>query len=579
METEAVKSHFQELCMSIEEIIARLEQVPLFSSVSRENRAKLAMIVKRTHRSPGAVIYRQGEPGTALYIVHAGEIAATALDERGETMPPRFFKEGDSWGETSLLLGEPHDATMRVKEQADLLFVEKADFERLLVKYPDIWRSLCIRTDVHLKLFAPKFSWLAADEHVQWFGRKHPIVLVRRLIVPLGLWFGSLIFLSLIRQPFSVPLFLGGMAIASVLFLPWAVWVCVDWSDDYHVVTDHRVAHVERVMFQYESRDEAPLDKVQNISTRRSALGSSLGYAQMSIFTAGGRGGRVDFRWVTEPEMVASVITEQIRRSKMRQRMEGREGIAQILQSHISPAQKKNWWEYQVPVRETQKRDVLSLMVKRRGCSSAITESALFSFLLRPHLPRLLRIIEGGNIIWRKHWAILLRGIALPLVAFAAALAFIAWSFSRAPGLVVPALLVSGAMLFWLTWQYEDWRNDLYILTPTQIIDIERTPFLFRESRRQASLENIQDIRYEIPGFWATMLNIGNVVIQTAGQGQFTFDQVFDPSAVQREIFLRIEDYRDRKRSEERRERESELGDWFEIYHQREQDENKTGES
>ena len=142
----------------------------------------------------------------------------------------------------------------------------------------------------------------------------------------------------------------------------------------------------------------------------------------------------------------------------------------------------------------------------------------------------------------------MLRGIALSLLVWILSMALLIWATLNSPALVVLGMFLAMGASFWLTWQYEDWRNDLYILTPTQVIDIERTPFLFRESRRQAGLENIQDIRYEIPGFWATMLNMGNVVIQTAGQGQFTFDAVYDPSAVQREIFLRIEDYRQRKR-------------------------------
>ena len=112
--------------MGIEEVIARLEQVPLFSALSRESRAKLAMIVKRTRHTHGATISRQGDLGAKLYIIEAGEVVATAIDERGQDMAPRFFKEGDSWGETSLLLGEPRDATMRVKEQAELLYIEKA---------------------------------------------------------------------------------------------------------------------------------------------------------------------------------------------------------------------------------------------------------------------------------------------------------------------------------------------------------------------------------------------------------------------------------------------------------------------
>jgi len=73
--------------------------------------------------------------------------------------------------------------------------------------------------------------------------------------------------------------------------------------------------------------------------------------------------------------------------------------------------------------------------------------------------------------------------IALPLLAWIASLGFLIWAAINSPAFVVLGIFLFVGAFFWLTWQYEDWRNDLYILTPTQIIDIERTPFLFRESR------------------------------------------------------------------------------------------------
>ncbi|MEO0250183.1 MAG: cyclic nucleotide-binding domain-containing protein, partial [candidate division WOR-3 bacterium] len=173
--------------MAAEDVIARLQQVPLFSALSRTQLSELAAIVQRRHFPQGTTVVRQGELGTTMFIVHSGEVVALALDEKGEQMPPRFFQAGASWGETSLLVGEPRDATMRVKEDAELLYIQKADFDRLVAARPDIWNSLAIRPDVHLKLSAPSFPWLGKGERVEWFGHKHWIVLARSLIAPLSL--------------------------------------------------------------------------------------------------------------------------------------------------------------------------------------------------------------------------------------------------------------------------------------------------------------------------------------------------------------------------------------------------------
>jgi len=558
--------------LATEHIIARLAQVPLFAGLSREQRLALAPIVARQRAAANEVVVRQGEIGTSLFIVDSGEVVSIALDAKGERTPPRFFGPGASFGETSLLVGEPRDATIRVKEAGELLRIDKDDFYRLMARHPNIWESLAVRPDVRIKLSAPRFRWLTQGEQVEWFGRKHWIVLLRDVMMPLALWGAISVLLILLERALGVRIAEAGSLIALLLTLPWLVWVVIDWRNDYHVVTNRRVVHAETILLRYQARDEAPLDKIQNISMRRGALGNSLGYAHMSIATAAGRGGRVDFRWVTQPELVTQVINEQIRRFKSRERLRGREEIEQLLMERLTPGAESAWWEYQAPSQEERPRDVLALLQRRKGCATALMETALYSFLVRPHLPRLGVIEEDGSIIWRKHWIVLLRSVAAPAFLLTILCLLVAYGLYRPYlGLSRLALLVisapiAGVLFFWLTWAYEDWRNDIYALTPTQIIDIERMPFLFRETRRQASLENIQDIRFVIPGFWHSVLNMGDVIIQTAGQGQFTFDSVYDPSTVQKEIFMRIEDFRQRRREEERREREHEIADWFGVY-------------
>ena len=66
----------------MEDIIARLSQVPLFASLSHDKKAKLATIVMRRDFPRGSTVVRQGNFGTTLFIVNSGEIVAVAEDER-----------------------------------------------------------------------------------------------------------------------------------------------------------------------------------------------------------------------------------------------------------------------------------------------------------------------------------------------------------------------------------------------------------------------------------------------------------------------------------------------------------------
>jgi hypothetical protein len=92
------------------------------------------------------------------------------------------------------------------------------------------------------------------------------------------------------------------------------------------------------------------------------------------------------------------------------------------------------------------------------------------------------------------------------------------------------------------------------MVTNQRIVDVEGTPFHLRgEQRREGTFEYIQNITYDIPNFIAKLLNLGTVVIETAGtERTFTFKNVFNPSAVQEEIFKRMVLYQQRQREKTR---------------------------
>jgi len=98
---------------------------------------------------------------------------------------------------------------------------------------------------------------------------------------------------------------------------------------------------------------------------------------------------------------------------------------------------------------------------------------------------------------------------------------------------------------------------------------VEATPFRLRgEQRREGTFDNIQNITYDIPNFFSHLLNIGNVVIETAGtERTFTFEQVFDPSGVQEEIFNRMVRYQQMQRERTRDATTDRVVEAIEQYH------------
>ena len=115
---------------------------------------------------------------------------------------------------------------------------------------------------------------------------------------------------------------------------------------------------------------------------------------------------------------------------------------------------------------------------------------------------------------------------------------------------------------------FNAWKKDVYILTDTQIIDIESSAFRLISRRREGTFDNIQGVFSDVPGFFYKLINMGNVVIETAGtQDTFTFDKVFDPASVNREIFNRWAAYQQREREKARDSTTSQVLEVLKEYH------------
>ena len=137
---------------------------------------------------------------------------------------------------------------------------------------------------------------------------------------------------------------------------------------------------------------------------------------------------------------------------------------------------------------------------------------------------------------------------------------------------VALGLIIGGSAfinLLWFGWQVEDWRNDIFQLNDRFVIDIDRQPFGFGESRKQASIANIQNVDALRPGFLPTLFNYGFVSIDTAGtKSDIVFDYVPNPELIQSDIFQRIDEVRRRQRIQDGSTRREEYALLLDVYRQ-----------
>ncbi len=87
------------------------------------------------------------------------------------------------------------------------------------------------------------------------------------------------------------------------------------------------------------------------------------------------------------------------------------------------------------------------------------------------------------------------------------------------------------AFVVWL-----DYHLDIWIVTTERIIDTELLG-LFQRNLSEFKLSRIQDVSVDVHGIFPTLLDYGNVHIQTAGvTRQFVFQQVPKPQKIKRLI-------------------------------------------
>jgi CRP-like cAMP-binding protein/Tfp pilus assembly protein PilF len=110
-----------------------LKNVPLLTTLTAYERGVVADALEYKTYQPGDVVFRQGDPGDAFYIVEQGTLQATQQATREVSeVPVGDLKEGDYFGEVALLKDSPRNATITATSVAKVAYMNRGAFTRLL---------------------------------------------------------------------------------------------------------------------------------------------------------------------------------------------------------------------------------------------------------------------------------------------------------------------------------------------------------------------------------------------------------------------------------------------------------------
>ena len=115
-----------------------LKTVPLFKDGDMLFLEAVIMALRSKQVSSGDLIIRKGDVGRELYLLARGEVEV--LDDVGNVI--KLLRDGDIFGEVSLLMSTPRTADVRARSSCDLFVLDKADFSRILRDSPQFAKAV-----------------------------------------------------------------------------------------------------------------------------------------------------------------------------------------------------------------------------------------------------------------------------------------------------------------------------------------------------------------------------------------------------------------------------------------------------
>ncbi|MFK7805594.1 MAG: hypothetical protein AB8G95_28450 [Anaerolineae bacterium] len=318
-----------------------------------------------------------------------------------------------------------------------------------------------------------------------------------------------------------------GLGAAAIPLLNTLVY-WVDWRNAFFLVTSNQLIRSEKRLLQFNSAlEKIDINKVQSISIEKTNFLQKWFNVGTAQITTAAQGSVLYFDYVDDPDEVEKAVQSVLQSYSLLEKGKRRAELRSIINSHYgvqsqvkkvpqikSPPKPKTMWE--------RFRENFVRSEGRDGITYHKHPIALVRFMVGPTLASLFLIIVWYGLGFFEVGRALL----------------------EIPALTGIMIILSLGTLFWFWWEFEDWHNDTFQITNQYIYDIDRLPLGLSESRKQAELNRIENVRTEKDGFLPTLFNYGAVHVETAGaENNIVFENVKDPDAVQATIFKKRSEY------------------------------------
>jgi diguanylate cyclase (GGDEF)-like protein len=122
----------------MKELDTSLANSRLFSAMTPLELAAVESFLEMRRLAPGEILFREGEVGSELYIVHSGIMGSWVAQADGTRRDLYEFHAGDQFGEMAVIETAPRTATCYAREPTELYVLAAIDFYRLVWEHPII---------------------------------------------------------------------------------------------------------------------------------------------------------------------------------------------------------------------------------------------------------------------------------------------------------------------------------------------------------------------------------------------------------------------------------------------------------
>jgi uncharacterized membrane protein len=118
--------------------VETLRQVPLFESLDDEATRELCHLLENFDCKAGAVLFRAGDEGDAMYLIEEGTVRICVRAKDGHEVTLTELHRGDFFGEMALLDGKLRSADAQVAENARLAVLSREHFLSFVRSNPNV---------------------------------------------------------------------------------------------------------------------------------------------------------------------------------------------------------------------------------------------------------------------------------------------------------------------------------------------------------------------------------------------------------------------------------------------------------